>query len=112
MSLSVLLRCQELGDTKYFYASVLGFEVSESANNTITAQKDGARLIFTAEDLWRAPLGCTGTFYFTVADAARYYQEIAPHASVAWRLQSMSYGGQEFGITDCNGYTLAFRQAV
>ncbi|WP_254575120.1 VOC family protein [Stenotrophomonas acidaminiphila] len=112
MSLSVVLRCNDLAETKRFYEAVLGFNVSDSANGTLTVQRDGACLIFTAEDLWRAPAGCTGTFYFAVADATGYYQEVAPQASVAWPLEPMSYGGQEFGINDCNGYTLAFRQQV
>ena len=112
MSLSVVLRCQDLAETKRFYQSILGFEVSDSANDTVTVQRDGARLIFTAQDLWRAPAGCTGTFYFAVPDAAAYYQQVAPEASIAWPLEPMSYGGQEFGVTDCNGYTLAFRQQV
>jgi hypothetical protein len=31
--------------------------------------------------------------------------------TLAWPLERMPYGIEEFGIVDCNGYTLAFAQA-
>jgi len=45
-----------------------------------------------------------------VADAAACYAAVKDKASIAWPLQHMPYGSTEFGVVDCNGYHLAFRQ--
>lgn len=81
-----------------YYASALGFAVT-----------DAARLIFTAEDLWKRLPGFSGTICIGVTDVDGFYAEVAGKADVAWPLQTMSYGMREFGIKDCNGYTLAFQ---
>jgi hypothetical protein len=89
---------------------VLGFEVSSSAESTLTAEKHGGKLIFTEQDLWGAAPACTGTIYFTVPDVEACYAVIRGKVAMAWPLQDMPYGSREFGVTDCNGYTLAFQQ--
>lgn len=54
---------------------------------------------------------CSGTAYFTLADVDDYFARCQQRrAPLAWPLQEMSYGSREFGITDRNGYTLAFQQ--
>ncbi|MDP9899697.1 VOC family protein [Variovorax ginsengisoli] len=110
MSLSILLRCFDIEQTREFYESVLCCVVASTAENTITVTKGGAHLIFTSQDLWSATPGFSGTIYITVADVDQYFSTIASKASVAWPLQTMPYGGREFAITDCNGYLLAFQQ--
>lgn len=110
MSVTLLLRCNNIEETRAFYASVLGFAVSDSAESTVTAEKHGGKLIFTAQDLWKSGPVCSGTIYFTVPDAPACYAALKDKAALAWPLQDMPYGGREFGVTDCNGYTLAFRQ--
>ena len=110
MSLTLLLHCHDLEETREFYQSVLGFNVRDSAEGTITAEKQGGTLIFTTGDLWEHPLGFSGTIYFTISDADGYFASLKDKVAVAWPIQDMSYGSREFGIRDCNGYHLAFQR--
>ena len=112
MSLTILLRCYDVEQTRTFYESVLGFSIASTAENTITVTKDGANLIFTKEDLWNLNPSFSGTMYITVEDIDEYFSRIAGIAPVAWPLQSMPYGIREFAITDCNGYVIAFQHDV
>ena len=112
MSLTLLLRCNSIDETRAFYRSMLGFGVADTAEGTLTVEKAGARLIFTAQDLWNSPPTCSGTIYFTVPDADSYFASLQDRVSVAWPIQDMAYGSREFGIKDCNGYTLAFQQGL
>ncbi len=110
MSLALLLRCHDLDETRRFYESVLGFSVGASAGNTLTAELDGDKLLFTAQDLWRAGPALSGTIYFTVPDVDGLYASLQNRAEIAWPLQEMPYGSREFALSDCNGYLLAFQQ--
>ena len=110
MPLTLLLRCLDLAQTRAFYRDALGFTVGDSADHTLTVSFRGATLIFTEGDLWQRPPGCSGTFYFAVPNVAATYTTLKDRVTIVWPLQAMSYGGTEFGITDCNGYCLAFRQ--
>lgn len=110
MSLTLLLRTADLKETRRFYESVLGFDAIDTAEGTLTVEKQGGRLIFT--ELLGAPDGFSGTIYFTVPDADGYFAAIQDYVEVAWPIQDMSYGSREFGIMDCNGYYLAFQQQV
>ena len=110
MALTLLLRCRDLAETREFYRSALGFDVRDTAEGTVTAERSGDILVFTASDLWGGPPGLSGTIYFTVADVDGRYARVKDKATVAWPLQAMPYGSREFGIRDSNGYHLAFRQ--
>ncbi|MDN5870056.1 MAG: hypothetical protein L0H73_04975 [Nitrococcus sp.] len=110
MSLTLLLRCRDLEETREFYHSALGFNVFDSAEGTLTAEKHGGKLIFTSGDLWESPPAFSGTIYFTVTDADNYFASVQNKVVVAWPIQDMSYGSRAFGIKDCNGYHLAFQQ--
>ncbi|MDQ8020941.1 MAG: hypothetical protein REI94_03825 [Moraxellaceae bacterium] len=110
MSLTILLRCHDVEATRAFYQSKLGFEVLDTAEGTLTAVLHGGVLLFTPADLWGAAPVFTGTIYFAVPAVDDYYATLKDSVSIAWPLQDMSYGSREFGIRDCNGYFLAFRQ--
>lgn len=110
MPITLLLRCRHLETTRDHYRHRLGFTVADSAELTFTAELDGSRLIFTEQDLWTAPVACSGTFYFVIADVERYYASIKDKADIVWPLQDMPYGSRDFGVRDCNGYHLAFTQ--
>ncbi|CAN7218303.1 VOC family protein [Acidovorax sp. LjRoot129] len=112
MTLSILLRCFEIEQTRNFYESVLGFSAISTADSTITVSKDGARLVFTDRDLWHANPILSGTIYLTVADVDEYFSIIKDKTSIAWPLQDMTYGSREFAVADCNGYLIAFQQAM
>lgn len=110
MSLTLLLRCNDLQQTREFYETVLAFSVSDSADNTITVEKYGCKLLFTEANLWNAAPALTGTIYFTVPDVDGLYALVRNEVEIAWPLQNMGYGSTEFGLADCNGYLLAFRE--
>ncbi|MFC5608048.1 VOC family protein [Variovorax soli] len=111
MSLTLLLRCRDLEETREFYHAVLGFHTMESAQSTLTVEKEGGKLIFTTQDLWATGPGFSGTIYFSVADVEGFWNAVKDKTPVAWPIQDMPYGAREFGLRDCNGYLLAFRQA-
>lgn len=108
MSLTLLLRTDDLKETRRWYESVLGFEAIDTAEDTLTVERYGGKLIFT--ERFGAPDGFSGTIYFTVPDVDRYFMSLHDKVDVAWPVQDMSYGSREFGIKDCNGYHLAFQQ--
>ncbi len=110
MSLTLLLRCTDINQTRDFYESVLGFNVLATAETTITAVKYGGKLIFTGQDLWNASPSFSGTIYFNIPDVENYYSIVKDKVSIAWPLQEMSYGTHEFAVKDCDGYLLAFQQ--
>lgn len=111
MAIRLLLRCKDRSQTRNFYAEVLGFELEDGPEGTCTAVKEGCTLLFTEADLWRHAPTMTGTVYCFIADVQTYYDRLNNAIKLAWPLEQMSYGTQEFGVVDCNGYTLAFAQA-
>ncbi|MGL4233539.1 MAG: VOC family protein [Casimicrobium sp.] len=111
MSVTLLLRCRDLEETRAFYQSNLGFNASDSAEGTLTVEKQNSSLIFTEADLWDGSLGFSGTIYFAITDADSYFALVKDKVTVSWPIQEMEYGSREFGIKDCNGYLLAFQQA-
>jgi uncharacterized protein YjbI with pentapeptide repeats len=95
--------------TTEFYRELLGFDVSASRENTVTANLNGSSLVFTESDLWKGA-GCGSfTVYIAVTDIGRYFDDVKDKLEVAWPLQEMSYGSRDFGVKDCNGYLIAFQ---
>lgn len=111
MTLTLLLHSRNLEETREFYGSVLGFNVRDSAGDTLTVERGGGRLIFTTGNLW-GDAGFAGTIYFTMPDVDGYFASIRDKVDIAWPIQDMSYGSREFGIRDWNGYYLAFQQRI
>ncbi|MGE7991639.1 VOC family protein [Pseudomonas sp. NPDC089554] len=109
MPLSALLRCRDLQQTRAWYEA-LGFNVSDSAQATLTVSLQGSQLVFTKDDLWGSEPGCSGTFYLSITDLDRYHEQVKGRTTLAWPLQDMPYGSREFGVRDCNGYYLAFSE--
>ncbi len=108
MTLKLLLKCKSIRETKAFYANVLGFTVSDSAEDTCTVEKDGGKIVFTEHDLWKCGESLSGTIYLDAENVDEYYETIKGQVNVQWPIETMSYGSREFGINDCNGYTIAF----
>lgn len=75
-------------------------------------KKSGETIIFTDEDLWEGHPHCTGTIYIFLENVEEYYDAVKDKAIVRWPLEDMSYGTREFGVKDCNGYTLAFAKRI
>lgn len=112
MSITILLRCKDMAETRRFYRDVLGFPVRESAEDILTADILGGTLIFTESDLWKLAPAFSGTIYFSVRDLDALYAEMSARIQTAWGPEAMPYGSREFAVVDCNGYYIAFRQAI
>ena len=78
---------RDLEETRAFYATVLGFSVTAATDETLTAEKSGARLIFTQQDLWNGGPSCSGTFYFAVPDVTEYYDLVKDRVAISWPLE-------------------------
>lgn len=108
--MNLLLRCLDTAATKAHYRDVLGFEVAEGAEGTVTASLGHATLVFTSADLWDGPPRFTGTVYIFVADLDAAFRRLRGRVELLWPPQEMSYGTREFAVRDCNGYVIAFAQ--
>lgn len=110
MAMNLLLKCNDLEETKTFYAKILQFEVSDTASYTCSVQKAQGTIIFSTGDNLGAVPSMSGTIYFFVQRVDDYFEVVKCNVEVLWPLQDMPHGTREFGIKDCNGYHIAFAQ--
>ena len=54
----------------------------------------------------------TGTLYFHMTGVQEFFERVKDRVEIVWALETMHYGQKEFGIRDCDGYTLAFAEAL
>lgn len=112
-----VLKVADLPQAVDFYTCTLGFRLCWRAANDAGGEncmlQAGAAdlLLSTGSHLGDKPQ-FTGTLYFHMDDVEEYYDRIKKKAQVLWPLDVMEYGQKEFGIRDCNGYTLAFAEEV
>ena len=52
----------------------------------------------------------SGTLYFNIDGVEELFERIKDQVEIVWPLELMEYGTREFGIRDCDGYTLAFAE--
>ena len=110
MAMNLLLKCNDIEQTKNFYSTALQFNVSDTAEGTCTVQKAGGTIIFSTGDNLGTTPTMSGTIYFFAPRIDEYFNSVKDHVDIQWPLQDMSYGTREFGMKDCNGYYLAFAQ--
>jgi predicted enzyme related to lactoylglutathione lyase len=108
--MNLLMKCNDIAETKSFYSGILQFDVSDTAKDTCSVQKAGGTIIFSSGDNLGSSPSMTGTIYFFVPHVDEYFETIKDNVDVQWPLQDMPYGTREFGIRDCNGYHLAIVQ--
>ncbi|GAA6142426.1 hypothetical protein NBRC116584_22440 [Hydrogenophaga sp. 5NK40-0174] len=111
-----MLKVRDLESTKAFYRDKLRFRVCDESPEATPdaickARLGGATLTFTTADLWPGEPGMTGILYVHVDDVVAYYAQVHASVTVTWPLQTRSDDTKEFGVLDCNGYTLAFAQS-
>ena len=100
-----------------FYTGVLGFSVSwQAANdgggaNCMLAAGATNLLLSTGSHLGNEPQ-FTGTLYFNLVGVRDFFEKVRHRVQVVWPLETMEYGQMEFGIRDCDGYVLAFAEAL
>lgn len=100
-----------------FYTGILGFTVTWRAANdgggeNCMLQAGAANLLLsTGPHLGDRPM-FTGTLYFHMSGVREFFESVKSQIEVVWPLEAMDYGQTEFGIHDCDGYTLAFAEAA
>jgi catechol 2,3-dioxygenase-like lactoylglutathione lyase family enzyme len=100
-----------------FYTAILGFTVAwRSANdgggeNCMLCAGGTSLLLSTGAHLGDQPR-FTGTLYFHMAGVREFFDRVKNHVEIVWPLETMDYGQLEFGMRDCDGYTLAFAEVV
>jgi hypothetical protein len=100
-----------------FYTGVLGFTVRWRADNDgdgencMVAAGTTNLLLSTGSHLGDKPQ-FTGTLYFDMIGVKGFFDQIKNTVAIVWPLETMDYGQTEFGIKDCDGYTLAFAETL
>jgi len=79
--------------------------------NCMLAMGEVTLMFSTGTHLGEAPQ-FTGTLHIDVDGVEALYEKVKGQVAVLWPLEAMDYGQKEFGIKDCNGYNLAFAEAV
>jgi catechol 2,3-dioxygenase-like lactoylglutathione lyase family enzyme len=111
-----VLRVSDMQKSVAFYTGVLGFTVAWRAANDGGGENcmllAGAAnlLLSTGSHLGGTPQ-FTGTLYFHMTGVQEFFERVKNQAEVVWPLETMDYGQKEFGVRDCDGYTLAFAEA-
>jgi catechol 2,3-dioxygenase-like lactoylglutathione lyase family enzyme len=112
-----VLKVSDMQKSGEFYTDVLGFTVAWRATNDLGGDncmlQAGATnlLLSTGSHLGDTPQ-FTGTLYFHMAGVREFFERIKNQVEVVWPLEAMDYGQTEFGIKDCDGYTLAFAEPL
>jgi uncharacterized glyoxalase superfamily protein PhnB len=110
-----VLRVADMERALDCYTRVLGFAVLwRSANdgggeNCMLREGAANVMLSTGSHLGDKP-AFTGTLYFEMAGVREFHTKIKDHIEIVWPLERMSYGTLEFGVRDCDGYTLAFAE--
>jgi uncharacterized glyoxalase superfamily protein PhnB len=99
-----------------FYTVVLGFTVvwraaNDGGGENCMLEAGAANLLLsTGSHLGDQPQ-FTGTLYFHMTGVEEFFERVKNQAEVVWPLETMDYGQKEFGVRDCDGYTLAIAEA-
>jgi uncharacterized glyoxalase superfamily protein PhnB len=100
-----------------YYTGNFGFRLCWRAPNdgggeNCMLESGGLSLMFsTGSHLGDRPQ-FSGTLYIDMEGVDAFYEQVKDRVSIVWPLEVMEYGQKEFGVRDCNGYTLAFAEAV
>lgn len=110
-----VLKVSDMQKSVEFYTGVLGFTVvwraaNDGGGENCMLQAGAAELLLsTGSHLGDRPQ-FTGTLYFNMAGVQEFFERVGNQVEIVWPLETMEYGQQEFGIRDCDGYTLAFAE--
>jgi len=112
-----VLRVADLQNAIDWYTSRLGFEIiwrspnDGEGENCMLRAGNVSLLLSTGSHLGDHPK-FTGTLYFDTSGVREFYEQVKDKVEVVWPLERMEYGNLEFGIHDCDGYTLAFAESA
>jgi uncharacterized glyoxalase superfamily protein PhnB len=112
-----VLKVTDMQKSVGFYTGVLGFTVcwkkasDGDGGNCMLQAGTTDLLLSTSSHLGDKPQ-FTGTLYFDMKGVKELFDRIKNKVEVVWPLEVMEYGQKEFGIHDCDGYTLAFAETL
>ena len=112
-----VLKVSNMQKSVDFYTEILGFTTAWRAaddgggENCMLHAGDANLLLSTGSHLGDQPQ-FTGTLYFHISGVREFFDRVKSQVEVVWPLETMDYGQTEFGVRDCDGYTLAFAEAT
>lgn len=110
-----VLRVVDMQRSIDWYTRVIGFELgwrspNDGGGENCLLQAGATTLMLsTGSHLGDKP-ALTGTLYFNTEGVTEFYAAVKDRVEIVWPLEVMDYGTVEFGIHDCDGYTLAFAE--
>jgi catechol 2,3-dioxygenase-like lactoylglutathione lyase family enzyme len=112
-----VLKVSDLQKSVDFYTNILGFTVCWRAANdgggeNCMLQAGAANVLLSTGSHLGGKPQFTGTLYFNMTGVGDFFEGIRSKAEIVWPLETMDYGQTEFGIRDCDGYTLAFAEPM
>jgi uncharacterized glyoxalase superfamily protein PhnB len=112
--LAPMLGTNNLKRTIKFYQENLGFEClgiyPDKENPCWVSLWNGeVEIAFSAH---QKKLSMTGTIYLYVEDVEEIWKQLQNRVEIVYPLKDFDYGMREFGIRDCNGYTLNIGQNI
>jgi uncharacterized glyoxalase superfamily protein PhnB len=112
-----VLRAADMPRAIDFYTRILGFQICWHSPNDGGGENAMLRagatelLLSTGAHLGGRP-AFTGTLYFHMDGVREFYDRVKEQVEIVWPLEEMEYGLREFGLHDCDGYTLAFSEEI
>ncbi|HVX51411.1 MAG TPA: VOC family protein [Chitinophagaceae bacterium] len=112
LNLTPMLWTANLEGTMEFYATQLGFTISNYNEEWgwVHLNRDGAGIMFALPNTHEAfdKPACTGTFYFYCDEVDNLWEKLKDPPFVYYGIENFEYGMREFAIKDNNGYILQF----
>ena len=111
-----VLRVVDLQRSIDWYTRLIGFELrwrlpnDGGGENCLLQSGTTTLMLSTGSHLGDKPV-LSGTLYFNTEGVRQFYAAVKDSVEIVWPLAVMEYGTVEFGIRDCDGYTLAFAEA-
>jgi uncharacterized glyoxalase superfamily protein PhnB len=110
-----VLRVSDLQNAVDFYTNILGFSICWRAANdgggeNVMLQAGATEVLLSTGSHLGGKPAFNGTLYFHMTGVREFFEKIKSKVEIVWPLEAMEYGQTEFGIHDCDGYTLAFAE--
>ena len=119
------LMVEDVNSTVEFYADSLGFDLLTSVPEKgkfdwAMMRRESVEIMFQARSslgeeiptLADAPKGGSLTFYTEVTGLKDLYDGLEGKVAIVQDLHTTFYGTQEFAFRDCNGYIIAYSEAL
>jgi uncharacterized glyoxalase superfamily protein PhnB len=112
-TLAPILTTDDMDRSVRFYVDVLGFTCGMQTPGYSNLNRDFVRIMLAGPNAhleWEGPK-FTGQLYIgleTAEEVDALWTKVKDHAKVIYAVDNFDYGAREFGITDDNGYSLAF----